>query len=191
MNVHLTIPVLFLVVTLSGCAPSATKSTPVPDAATVIRVGMTEDAVLDRLGEPQLVDPYQVGKYIFFYPLTETADCINDRASCIPVVFEEGRVISVGRRGVSAPRRAPPPAPKPRPVDAETRREIERLERQVHQIPASKTMDNLRIYRYLLKLDPNNVKYQQKVARYEAQYRREEQDQREELRRERRYIEEW
>lgn len=181
---------------------------------------MTEDAVLDLLGEPSLVDPYQVGKYIFLYPTKEGTECISDPAGCAQVVFKEGRVIAVWHHGAPKsekpddgyqPRAAPPPVaaePQSKPAPVETpstpapeddarragddiqrpeddeRREIERLERQVRQIPAERTMDNLRVYRYLLKLDPDNPRYQQKVARYEAQYQREE-DQRELLRRER------
>jgi outer membrane protein assembly factor BamE (lipoprotein component of BamABCDE complex) len=208
---------LLMSMMLFGCVLPTTKPTPALPEAGDIRVGMTEDAVVERFGEPMLVDPYRVGKYIFYYPKTETADCINDKAACIPVIFAEGRVIGVGHASFSksasagdrdrrppptkapppaAPSQAPPPSPSPEtspvpstpskraPLDEETRQEIERLERQVRQIPAANTMDNLRIYRYLLKLDPENPRYQKKVARYEAQYRREE-DQREQLRQER------
>jgi hypothetical protein len=198
-----TISALLFAALFSGCVPAATNHKPVKEPGAVIRVGMTEEAVLERLGEPVLVDPYQVGKYIFYYPKTADADCISDQSSCTPVIFRESRVIGIGREGISRtttypsptatrrnfspsdtePRRKIDTGPR-REIDAETRREIERLERQVRQIPASRTMDNLRIYRYLHKLDPDNPRYREKVARYEAQYQREE-DQREALRRER------
>ncbi len=185
MNVHLKIAPFLLAAAFSGCTFLGNPDKPSPETA--IRVGMTEEAVIDRFGEPQLVDPYQVGKYIYYYVPGEDGDCINDKASCIPVIFRDGRVIGVGRRSISGVQRAtaPAPTPKPRPVDAQTRREIERLERQVREIPPTRTMDNLRIYRYLVKLDPTNAQYRQKVAFYEAQYRREEDDQRERLRQER------
>ena len=43
---------------------------------------------------------------------------------------------------------------------------IARLEEKVRPIPASQVEDNLRIYRKLAVLDPNNPKYQKKVAYY-------------------------
>lgn len=195
---------LFLAGFCWNCASTTTKHRAPADIASDVRTGMTEDAVLDLLGEPALVDPYQVGKYIFLYPTKEGTDCIADPAGCAQVVFKEGRVIAVRRHGLAKNEKpagvfqakaAPPPAtaePQPSLVetpsspvaDDDTRREIERLERQVRQIPAARTMDNLRIYRYLLKLDPGNLRYRQKVAHYETQYQREE-DQRELLRRER------
>lgn len=188
MKIHHFIYALFLAAGIGGCVSTTTMIKPVPDAGD-IRPGMTEEAVVERLGEPQLVDPYQVGKYIFFYPKSTSADCISNPAACTPVVFAEGRVVGIGHRylsnaGDGPDRGSVPAAKKPARIDEKTRREIERLERQVRQIPAARTMDNLRIYRYLLKLDPDSSRYRQKVARYEAQYRRE-QDRREELRRER------
>ncbi|MCF8078321.1 MAG: outer membrane protein assembly factor BamE [Desulfobacterales bacterium] len=220
MRTLTTMLLLFLAGFCWNCASTTTNHRAPADIDSNVRTGMTEDAVLDLLGEPALVDPYQVGKYIFLYPTKDGTDCVGDPAGCAQVVFKEGRVIAVWHHGVPKaekqaggfqPRAAPPsvtaePQPQPSPVetpsipapdddarragddtrrpDADTRREIERLERQVRQIPAARTMDNLRIYRYLLKLDPDNPRYQQKVARYEAQYQREE-DQRELLRRER------
>lgn len=215
MKTLAAILLLFLAGVCLSCTATNANHRFLSDAVTGVRTGMTEDAVLDLLGEPPLVDPYQVGKYIFLYPTKEGTDCINDPAGCAQVVFKEGRVIAVRDRGRPVneqpaggfePKTAPPAAavksaslpaaieaqpqppavePPPTPAaDTDIRLEIERLERQVRQIPAERTMDNLRIYRYLLKLDPDNLRYQQKVAHYEAQYRREE-DQRELLRRER------
>ncbi len=227
MRILTTMSLLFLAGFCWNCASTTTNHRAPADIGPNVRPGMTEDAVLDLLGEPALVDPYQVGKYIFLYPTKDGTDCIGDPAGCAQVVFKEGRVIAVWHHGVpktEKPAGGPPAKPAPPPVtaaqqmqpspvempstpapdddarragddarregddtrqpDEDTRREIERLERQVRQIPAARTVDNLRIYRYLLKLDPDNPRYQQKVARYEAQYQREE-DQRELLRRER------
>ena len=185
MKLSLTIAAFFSAAVLFACAAPVNTRKPVEDVDALIRVGMTEEAVLEKLGEPDLVDPYQVGRYIFFYPKQESSDCIADPSSCAAVVFEEGRVIGTGQRGAPERERRPRAAPgRSAPIDPETREEIKRLERHVRQIPAARTMDNLRVYRYLLKLDPGNDRYQKKVARYEAQYRRE-QDQREALRRKR------
>lgn len=58
-------------------------------------------------------------------------------------------------------------------MDEQTRKEIARLDRFVKQIPAENTLDNLRVYKYLLKLVPENSRYQQKVALYEEKFRKE------------------
>jgi hypothetical protein len=157
------------------------KSPPPEEAIRQIRPGMTEDRVLQLAGEPDLVDPYAVGKYIFYYPSDADGDCVQSQRGCLAVVFAKGRVVSVKQafavnRAVSKPTadrlaRAHPPKPAPQ-VDPGIRREIERLEGRVRQIPASRTLDNLRIYRRLLKLDPENVKYQKKVAVYEEKFRK-------------------
>ena len=56
---------------------------------------------------------------------------------------------------------------------AAIRQKIAKLEKQVKAIPAARTVDNLDIYRYLLKLDPGNVRYKQKVAFYETRFEKE------------------
>ena len=163
-----------------------------PDNWNKIEAGLTEDEVIKLLGKPGLIAPHGAGKLIYYYPASKSANCIKDRESCTPVVFEKGRVIGVGRLALqSAPkksrttkprdsssqlRKTPTPTPptkslKPR-LDVETRKEIARLDRFVKQIPAENTLDNLRVYKYLLKLDPENPRYQQKVALYEERFRK-------------------
>jgi hypothetical protein len=46
---------------------------------------------------------------------------------------------------------------------------IKNLEEKVHKIPVSNTKDNLKIYRELAKLDPQNERYKKKIAFYTAQ----------------------
>jgi hypothetical protein len=41
------------------------------------------------------------------------------------------------------------------------------LEEKVHGLPVSRSLDNLKIYRQLLKLEPDNPRYQYKVSFYE------------------------
>jgi hypothetical protein len=45
---------------------------------------------------------------------------------------------------------------------------IKELEKEARAIPVAKTADNLRIYKQLLELDPENSKYKSKVAFYQA-----------------------
>ena len=46
--------------------------------------------------------------------------------------------------------------------------EITELEKKAKSIPVSRVMDNLNIYKQLLALEPNNVKYKKKVAFYKT-----------------------
>jgi len=52
--------------------------------------------------------------------------------------------------------------------DIEKRIRIATLENEVKAIPASKAAENLRIYKNLLSLDPENSRYKNKVALYQA-----------------------
>ncbi len=60
-----------------------------------------------------------------------------------------------------------------RRAEAAKRAEIARLEAQVRHIPVARTLDNLKIYRYLLKLAPENRRYRKKVAFYEDRFEKE------------------
>jgi len=164
-----------------------------PDNWNEIEDGLTEDEVIQLIGKPGLITPHGAGKLIYYYPASKSANCAKDRKSCTPVVFEKGRVVGVGRLDLqsapkkprttkpratsSTPETAQTPSPalkpaKPR-LDEQTRKEIARLDRFVKQIPAENTLDNLRVYKYLLKLVPENSRYQQKVALYEEKFRKE------------------
>jgi len=46
--------------------------------------------------------------------------------------------------------------------------EIAELEKKAKSIPVSRVLDNLNIYKQLLALEPNNLKYKKKVASYKA-----------------------
>lgn len=48
--------------------------------------------------------------------------------------------------------------------------EIGELEEKVEKLPASKTLENINGYEELLKLNPNNQLYKEKVAHYKAKY---------------------
>jgi len=176
-------------VTGLGCIPGlkATKT----DNWKKIKVDLTEKEVIELVGKPGLIAPHGEGKLIYYYPTSKSANCAKDRESCTPIVFEKGRVIGVGRLAVqSAPKKArttkprpttpkpastPTPAPKPEKprLDKSTQKEIARLDQFVRQLPAENTLDNLRVYKYLLKLDPENTKYQQKVALYGERFQKE------------------
>jgi len=156
-----------------------------------IKVGLSEKEVIELVGKPGLIAPHGAGKLIYYYPTSQSSNCAKDRESCTPVVFDQGRVVGVGRIAVQAapkksrttkprppsPKPAPAEAPAPKPVnppvDKHIQAEITRLDRFVRQIPAENTLDNLRVYKYLLKLDPDNSKYQQKVALYGEKFEKE------------------
>jgi len=156
-----------------------------------IKTDLTEEEVIELVGKPGLIAPHGAGNLIYYYPTSRASNCVKDRESCTPVVFNNGRVVGIGRMAVQpvpkeaqkakprTPTPAPAPAPTPAPepekprLDDDTRKEIARLDRFVRQIPAEHTLDNMRVYKYLLKLDPENSRYRQKVALYEEKFQKE------------------
>lgn len=52
--------------------------------------------------------------------------------------------------------------------------EIAKLERKVKSLPVSRVSDNLKIYKQLLTLDPENLRYRKKVAYYEMKHEKNE-----------------
>lgn len=179
---------------LSACAPATLNLPPSEDTIRKIEAGMTEKTVRLLAGEPDRVDDLDTGDRVIYYRESIVSDCDKEPAACVPIVVADGHVAAIGHQWMDAWRKgqenakahrrrqtaAPPPTVKKEaPLrlngtdgdaapDAATRAQIERLEKQVRRIPVSRTMDNLRIYRYLHKLDPTNPRYIRKLAFYEA-----------------------
>ncbi len=189
---------LLLLAGIYGCMPREAMNLPPRESdIKKIEAGMPEKTVRLLIGDPDRTESPAGGVSILYYRGSVIADCANKPESCVPIVIERGKVSAIGHQWMQAwekkrgiqPSGAPEGAARVpqaagsgidnRPLklsgDAdtagqspETRKEIARLEAQVRKIPVARTMDNLRIYRYLLKLDPGNSRYRDKVAFYET-----------------------
>ncbi len=184
---------------LMACSTASLNLPPSEDTLRKIEAGMEEKTVRLLAGEPDREKSSPFGATVLYYRESIVADCNKDLSSCVPIVIENGKVSAIGRQWMNAwenernsaaakkqerpqalratpapvidrkaaPQAATIPAP-PQPAD-DTQAQIARLEKELRRIPVSRTMDNLKIYRYLLKLVPDNPKYARKVAFYEAQ----------------------
>ena len=180
--------------------PNLPQLPPGEETMSKIQAGMKEKAVRSMAGEPDRVVQSRHGARILYYRENLMSNCDKDLDTCTPVVIERGRVAAIGHPWMNAWVIEKTEAERKKknqnavvtaiePADSEpalklktgdaastkdtaTRKEIARLEKQVRRIPYSRTMDNLNIYRYLLKLDPDNPRYRKKVAFYEAQLER-------------------
>ena len=162
---------------LTACAASS------PSPETVVHPGMRPGAVTALLGEPARRELFAPDRYVYFY----ASGPYQDR----PLCFDKHRLVHVGPElltswrqerltlatgngstggstdALSAKARARVKAT----LKAERDARIAELERQVRPLPLSATSKNLKLYRELLSLDPNNVRYQRKVAFYKARFK--------------------
>jgi len=171
---------------LPGCLQSTLNLPPDEDKIEKISAGTLENSVRIIAGPPDRIVKSKHGYRTFYYRETMTSDCAQDLATCIPIIIEHGKVAAVGHQWAKAwerqrhQKRTPDSGNGGRavvtdrePTQEPNRAKIARLEKQVRAIPMSRTVDNLNIYRYLLKLDPDNPKYQRKVAFYKKRFERE------------------
>ena len=196
--------ILALLCLAAACAPAALNLPPGEDTLEKIEAGMEEKTVRLLAGEPDRVVPTPYGARVLYYRESIVADCTKDLSTCLPIVVANGRVAAIGQqwmaawqseqkrqqnREIAAARQQKSDSPlrlngaaADNQSSAATREQIARLENQVRRIPVSRTMDNLKIYRYLQKLDPGSAKYARKVAFYEAQLKRDQERRAEEKR---------
>lgn len=170
---------------LAGCNPLDVRRN--IEALEQVNPGDTQESVFQTLGPPDLRHDITDQRWVAFYQTRggEAYDAPLTRAQCTPIAFENGRVVSVGedptelwtreenerlRRAQAAERErkqaAAADAARKRAA-ADRRKKIELLEKEVGPVPASDAALNLKLYRQLLDLAPDNTRYQQKVALYE------------------------
>ncbi len=158
------------------------------DALKHIQPGDTQASVYETMGPPDLRNDISDGRFVAYYQTTagRTPDTSVTTALCTPIAFENGTVVAVGndlteqwtreeaerlRRADIAKRQrqeAEMAEVARREAEAERQQKIDALEKEVKPVPASKAALNLKLYRQLLDLDPENPRYQKKVAFYEA-----------------------
>ena len=153
-----------------------------------IQPGDTYENVSQLMGPPDIRRQITERRLAIYYQTKsgKTADAMITPDLCTPIAIEDGRVVSVGENLVEAwvqeeesrirqaeiaerdRRQAELAADMRRQADEDRQRKIAALEKEVKPIPAHKAQLNLKLYRQLLELDPENSRYQKKVAHYEA-----------------------
>lgn len=187
---RLEVIVFILATMLAGCMHLDTQKNMA--ALDRVRVGDSQESVFQLVGMPDLRHDITDRRWVAFYqtrPVQTSAGKASDAplttAWCTPVSFEDGRVVSVGEdlteswtrdenerlrqaKILDQRRQQAALAETARQrAAAERRKKIERLENEVGPVPASNAALNLKLYRELLDLDPDNPRYQDKVALYE------------------------
>ena len=178
--------ILILITTfVSGCLESTLNLPPDKSKLEKIEAGTLASSVRIIAGEPAKIVKSEKGFTTYYYKEKISSDCEKDLQTCVPIVFENGKVTAVGhqwakawikqheKKPAAATVKTTPPKAGPKVDPKANREEIAKLEKQVRAIPMSRTMDNLNIYRYLLKLDPDNPRYQKKVVFYERRFEKE------------------
>jgi len=165
--------IILATIFFSGCLQSTLNLPPDKDKIEQIEAGTLENSVRIIAGKPDRIVKSKYGYRTYYYREGISSDCKKDLETCIPIVIDRGRVAAVGQQWAKAweQQRHKKAAGVPRIVEQETpQAKIARLEKQVKAIPMSRTVDNLNIHRYLLQLDPDNKRYQKKVAFYEKRF---------------------
>jgi hypothetical protein len=153
-----------------------------------IQTGDSHQAVLETMGPPDLRKDIGDNRFIVYYQTqagTSNQEAVTTDL-CTPIAFEDGMVVAVGedladawtkeeearlRQMEAAERRrreAERKAAARRKTEQQRLDKIAALEKKVRPIPASNAALNLKLYRQLLALAPDNSRYQKKVAFYEA-----------------------
>ena len=152
-----------------------------------IKPGDSQEAVFKALGPPNLRNDISDQRFVAFYQ-TKTGNRPGEPVTvelCTPIAFENGQVVAVGgdmaerwtreenerlRQAAIAEnerQQADMAEAAARRAKAARREKIEALEKEVKPVPGGNAALNLKLYRQLLALDPDNSRYQKKVAFYE------------------------
>ncbi len=184
--------VFITALTLSACAHLDFKHK--INALNAIQPGDTQVSVFETLGPPDLRSDINDQRFVAYYQTKsgELSDGKVTKALSTPVAFENGKVVAVGgdlaerwaieeqeriRQAENAERERQKAemakAARQRAI-AERQEKIAALEKEVRPVPVSNAALNLKLYRQLLELDPDNSRYQKKVADYEERLARQE-----------------
>jgi len=152
-----------------------------------IQPGDSQEVVFETLGPPDLRNVINERRFVAYYQTTarDSADEPVTTALCTPIAFENGQVVAVGgdlavswaleeearirQEAIAETERQEAETAEAAAQRAEEARQvkIEALENEVKPVPVSNAALNLKLYRQLLALDPDNSRYQKKVASYE------------------------
>lgn len=159
-----------------------------------IQPGDDQGMVIETMGPPDLSRELSSRRLVVYYQTTPAAssDAPLTPELCTPIAFEDGRVVAVGNELVEAwsaeeearihraevaerqRKQAEKAASASKEAEVVRQQKIAALEKKVRPVPAHKATLNLELYRQLLDLDPDNARYQKKVAFYEESVVRQE-----------------
>lgn len=193
MRIRMTVFIAAFV--LAGCAHIELQKN--IDSLERVQPGDTQEAVFNTLGAPDLKTDINDERFVAFYQTKAGASPTAPvtTALCTPVAFEHGRVVAVGgdlaevwTREEEEKQRQARIAERQRQrikmaqaaqqqAEIARQKKIKALEIKVAPVPVADAALNLKLYRQLLDLDPNNSRYRKKVAIYEARLARQEKKQ--------------
>ncbi|MDX2455707.1 DUF3192 domain-containing protein [Desulfosarcina sp.] len=152
-----------------------------------IQPGDSQEVVFENLGPPDLRQDISDQRFVAFYQ-TQAGNLSGETVTaelCTPIAIENGQVVAVGgdyaerwtREEEERIRQAAVAETEQQQTEmaeaaaqrakAAHQEKIEALENEVRPVPGGNAVLNLKLYRQLLALDPENSRYQKKVAFYE------------------------
>lgn len=159
-----------------------------------VQPGDAQAVVFEAMGPPDLRNDITDQRFVAYYQTKagNSSDTPVTKALCTPIAFENGQVVAVGddlseawtREEEERIRQAQIAQREQQQIEmAQIRRQqaeaarqakIAALEKTVKPVPAANAALNLKLYRQLLTLDPDNLRYQKKVADYQERLARQE-----------------
>lgn len=181
---------LLSAVVVLGCATAPYEKN--RRALEQVQPGGTWESLEAALGPPAIRRDISDSRFVAYYQTKRnvTSNRAVTTALCTSVAVENGQVVQVGQdptvtwtqaeaahqRQVAIDQRNRQGAEAERlRAEAERRQKIELLEQKVRPVPASKAGLNLKLYRQLQALDPDNPYYRKKVALYQGKWERQQQ----------------
>lgn len=184
--------ILVAAVLLTGCVHTEIKKN--IDALKNVQPGDSQTTVFAAMGPPDLRNDITDQRVVAYYQTRPGGSSDTPVAPdlCTPIAFENGVVVEVGndlteqwtreeadrKRQVETAERQRQEAQNAqsarRRAERERQEKIAVLEEKVKPVPASDAGLNLKLYRQLLELDPENPRYHKKVAFYEERLARQE-----------------
>lgn len=155
-----------------GCAGAS------PSAKAPIAPGMRPETVTARLGDPARRELFAPDRFVYFYdsgPYRDRPLCFDKYtlAHIGPELLDAWRQerLAIAESGQGTGQLSPKAKARVKAtLKAERDSRIDELERQVKPLPVSDTTGNLKLYRELLSLDPDNGRYRSKVNFYRERY---------------------
>lgn len=168
------VAIFITVFTLAACAQSKVLNN--KTALSEIHLGYGMETVVEALGVPVFRHDISEQSFVAYYQTKagESSDSPVTRAMCTPIGIENRKVVAIGDEMTEAwiqeieeRKRQAKLAEQEKLEQAKRQAKIDALEKEVKPIPAYRAALNLKLYRQLLDLDPDNTVYQLKVAVYE------------------------